>query len=153
MSDTNSLAEMTVVELRKYAREKGITLSALTTKAAILERISEALKSASGNTGKSESTEEPAKDAKEAPRRAMIIIDDGEEPARADAPPQSRPRPDKSRTSTGKVKPAFTLQGSRAWHNPQPFSQSQTQQSKFVPPSGQTGTFLRDAGEIGRAHV
>ncbi len=147
MSETNALAEMTVVELRKYAREKGITLSALTTKAAILERISEALKSASGNTGKAGSIEEPVKEAKEAPRRAMIIIDDGEEPVRAETSPQPRPRPDKNRTSTGKVKPAFTLQGSRAWHNPQPFSQSQAQHSKFSPPSGQPGAFLRDAGE------
>lgn len=147
MTDTNSLAAMTVVELRKYAREKGITLSTLTTKAAILERISEALNEISMKPEKATSAEKTAKEAKEPPRRAMIIIDDGEEPIRADIPPQQRPRPDKNKTSTGKVKPAFTLQGSRAWHNPQPFSQNQTQQGRYAPQQGQSGTFVRDAGE------
>ncbi len=147
MTDTNSLAAMTVVELRKYAREQGITLSTLTTKAAILERINEALNEISMKAGKPASAVKTDREEKEPPRRAMIIIDDGDEPLRTDVPPQPRPRPDKNKTSTGKVKPAFTLQGSRAWHNPQPFSQNQTQQGRYAPQQGQSGTFVRDAGE------
>ena len=46
MSESQALAAMTVADLRKYAKDNGITLTALTTKAAILERIGEALKEA-----------------------------------------------------------------------------------------------------------
>ncbi len=122
---------MTVLELRKFAKERGITLSSLTTKAAIIDKIKASLAD--------EQEVMPILEAKpvEKPaptRRATIIADDDEESA---APvrriPPKKPV-DSTKTSTGKTKPAFTLQGSRAWHNPQPFSQPQSPaQQRYAP--------------------
>ena len=63
----------------------------------------------------------------------------------ADMPAPPRPSVDKTKTSTGKTKPAFTLQGSRAWHNPQPFSQTHAPQAnKYAPQMDQPiSTFSR----------
>ncbi|MEJ1730349.1 hypothetical protein SMA90_28890, partial [Escherichia coli] len=82
-------------------------------------------------------------------RRATIIADDSDDaapPPRMPAPP--RPSVDKTKTSTGKTKPAFTLQGSRAWHNPQPFSQHQQQpQQRYAPQLSQgINTLPREQG-------
>ncbi|NLX82674.1 MAG: transcription termination factor Rho [Clostridiales bacterium] len=123
---------MTVLELRKYAKEQGITLSGLTTKTAIINRIQSA---------QAQSTIEEAIADKAAParasapvRRATIIADDSDDSALPPRMPVSRPPVEKTKTSTGKSKPAFTLQGSRAWHNPQPFAQHQQQpQQRYAP--------------------
>lgn len=139
MSQRIDLDAMTVAELRKYAKEQGVTLSTVTTKAGIITRIEEALGKRSSQTGR----ENPAPGT-DAGRRATIIVDEGDETA--SPAPLPRPQPDRNRTSTGKIKPAFTLAGSRAWHNPQPFTQTQPQQSRYAPQLGQTvNTLPREA--------
>ena len=131
MSDSQNLTSMTVTELRKYAKEQGITLSGLTTKSAIIQRIQSTLaERPMEQAAQPQEKERPAVPV----RRATIIADDGEDSAPPPRVPAPRPAADKTRTSTGKTKPAFTLQGSRAWHNPQPFSQPQQQpQQRYVP--------------------
>ena len=129
MTNSNQLSEMTVLELRKYAKEAGISLSGLTQKAAIIERINQVQAGKAPARQRGEAA--PAK--AEPVRRATIIADDWEEssapPARAPLPPAT----DKTKTSTGKNKPAFTLQGSRAWHNPQPFAQTPPPSQRYAP--------------------
>ena len=152
MSDSQQLASMTVQELRKYAKEQGITLSGLTTKNAIIQRI------ASAQAEMPVAQAAPVQPAVKAPaaapsappvRRATIIADDGEDTAPPPRMPAPRPTADKTRTSTGKSKPAFTLQGSRAWHNPQPFSQPQQQPQRYVPQITQgINTLPRDPGAV-----
>lgn len=140
MSENRQLEGMTVVELRKFAKDNGIPLSTVTTKAAIIEKIGKALTARANRSAKTESETETS-------RRATIITDDADESTVLAIPPPPRPQPDKTRTSTGKVKPVFTLQGSRAWHNPQPFAQTQAPQSKYTTPFNQGGsTFARDSG-------
>lgn len=140
MTQLEQLEGMTVVELRKFAKDQGITLSGLTTKSSISGRIRSELQA---RTAQVQAI--PAKPA-ETPRRAMIIADDGEDHAQPTPPPRAKPAVDKTRTSTGKTKPVFTLQGSRAWHNPQPFAQSQPAAPKFTPPPSQSiTTFGRDS--------
>jgi len=139
MSQRTDLEAMTVAELRKYAKDQGVTLSTVTTKAGIIQRIEEVLGKRPAPGGR-ERPEPPA----DAGRRAVIIADEGEETTAPTPPP--RPQPDKNRTSTGKIKPAFTLAGSRAWHNPQPFTQTQPQQSRYAPQLGQPiSTLPREA--------
>ncbi len=152
VSDSLTLSAMTVLELRKYAREQGITLSGRTTKAAIIDRIQsaqaqspleEAIKNQPAQSAPP--TQRPAAPV----RRATIIADDSDDaapPPRMPAPP--RPSIDKTKTSTGKTKPAFTLQGSRAWHNPQPFYQHQQQpQQRYAPQLSQgINTLPREQG-------
>ncbi len=144
MPSSESLFAMTIVELRAYAKEAGIKLTGVTTKAGIIERIlaQEGEKPAA----------KPAAETKPAPRRAMIISDDAEDAAAAAPPPRQIREariPDKAKpagtTSTGKNKPVFTLQGSRAWHNPQPFSQTHVPQAnKYAPQMDQPiSTFSR----------
>ncbi|NLW20611.1 MAG: transcription termination factor Rho [Clostridiales bacterium] len=147
MADKHKLEGMTVLELRRYAKEQGITLSNLTTKAAIIERIAQALPS------KPEPQEQPVHPARQpsaAPsRRATIIADDGDEQAPAPRAPRASVSADKTKTSTGKTKPVFTLQGSRAWHNPQPFTQTQTQTQRYAPQITQgINTLPREGGPV-----
>ncbi|NLD51905.1 MAG: transcription termination factor Rho [Clostridiales bacterium] len=139
MQSMTELTSATVVELRQFAKEHGITLTGAKTKADILERIRTALSidSPAPKTkpaaSKTASTERPE-------RRAMIISDDGE-----DAPVAPHPNPESlaipatattpGRTSTGKTKPAFNLTGARAWHNPQPFVAAPPP-NKYAPPFG-----------------
>ncbi len=142
MLSAETLFSMTVVELRAYAKEAGIKLTGITAKNDIVERILE-------ETGQKAEEPAPAKPAA-APRRAMIISDDGEDsPPPVRAPRETRvPERPKTTTSTGKNKPVFTLQGSRAWHNPQPFTQTQPPPSKYAPTMDQPiSTFPRSQGE------
>lgn len=132
MSESEKLNQMTVLELRRYAREQGVTLSNLTTKAAIVERIQKVL--AERGSQPTEEKEAPVRKSRIPVRQATIVADDADEiaastPRAAFTPPNV----DKNRTSTGKLKPAFTLQGSRAWHNPQPYVQTQPQASRYAP--------------------
>lgn len=131
MTDIEHMEQMTVLELRKYAKEEGITLSNLTTKASIIERIKQVQ---SERAPKTEEAPEPVKKSRVPVRQATILADEGDESmtpaARATFTP---PNVDKTRTSTGKIKPAFTLQGSRAWHNPAPYVQTQPQAPRYAP--------------------
>lgn len=152
MSEPQNLTSMTVMELRKFAREQGITLSGLTTKNAILQRIQSALAERPLEQAAPAQPAEPVPAAAPSTspvRRATIIADDGEDAAPPPRTPAPRPTADKTRTSTGKSKPAFTLQGSRAWHNPQPFSQPQQQPQRYVPQITQgINTLPRDPGAV-----
>jgi hypothetical protein len=84
MSETRQLDGMTVIELRKYAKENGIPLSTVTTKAAIIEKISKALAARMNKSAKAETESEIS-------RRATIITDDGEDSAVLASPPPTRP--------------------------------------------------------------
>ena len=144
MAELPDLISMTVLDLRKFAKEQGVTLTGLTTKAAIIERLRTELASKEQAQGR-----EPVAQPHRAPvRRATIIADDDDE---ITPPRLSQPRPvqDKTRTSTGKLKPAFTLQGSRAWHNPQPFTQTQPQSKRYAPQITQgINTLPKDANAL-----
>ena len=140
MSLYENLAAMTVAELRKYAKENKITLSAVTTKAAILEKI----RAKQEERGSQEDSVVSQKS--EAPRRAMIISDDGEDTGTTPTVPKPRPSLIPAKTATGKNKPAFTLQGSRAWHNPQPFAQTQPPPPKFASGASQPGAMGQNDG-------
>lgn len=139
MSQIEQLEGMTVVELRKFAKDQGITLSSLTTKSSIVGRIHSEMQARTAQVPII-----PVKPA-EAPRKAMIIADDGEDAHQPLTPPRSKPMVDKTKTSTGKTKPVFTLQGSRAWHNPQPFAQTQPPAPKFTSPAHSITTLGRDS--------
>lgn len=129
MISPDDLALMTVVELKKFAKENKITLGSAVTKAAIYEKITGKLqKDLEEKLSASKVEETEPRQV----RRATIISDDGEE-AR---PASSRPVASPAASSTGKNKPAFTLQGARAWHNPQPFAQQAS--GKFATQAGQT---------------
>lgn len=137
MPSAETLFAMTIAELRAHAKEAGISLTGITTKAAIVERIL-------SQTGEKPAGRTPLRASE--PRRAMIIADDGEDaPAQPRAPREIKaPERSKTTTSTGKNKPVFSLQGSRAWHNPQPFTQTQAPHSKYAPQMDQPiSTFPR----------
>ncbi len=148
---------MTVIELRKTAKELGIKLAAGSNKQAIIETIRR-------KTGHAEpdapvqtamDTEEAAPEAPAAPaarrvRTASIITDDEGEDSE-DTPVltvSSRPAPvrpvirsasgtpaEKPSTlsSISSKAPAFTLEGSRSWHNPRNF------QSNYSSPRSSSG--------------
>lgn len=127
---------MTVIELRKIARENGVTLSAGISKQGIVDRLCEKLVPAAP----AEKAAEPAP----AVRRAASIVTDDEDtpvltpnvaftrtvpsspaPARpASAQPAAPVRPAMQQPTVnrgnvpGTNKPVFSLEGVRAWHNP-----------------------------------
>lgn len=118
----DDLKLMTVAQLRKYAKEQGIELSSSMTKQAIIDKISEAQPE---RAAAQQSEPRPV-------RQALIISDDSDDipvmtvnprprPQEASAKPAvSVPRPPAAPPKGNK--PAFNLQGARAWHNPQPFA-------------------------------
>ena len=148
LAELPDFTSMTVLDLRKFAKEQGVALTGLTTKAAIIERLTTTFESREQAQDR-KPVAQPRRTQSLAPvRRATIIADDGDE-ITPPKPPQPRPGQDKNRTSTGKIKPAFTLQGSRAWHNPQPFTQTQPQSRRYAPQITQgINTLPRDAGAL-----
>ncbi len=134
--------EMSVIELRQKAKEMGVKLGAGINKQGIIDKLKEA-------AAQMEPAESPAFQAETAPeaapfRNASIITDDEEfddegimtaDPgmrpsARPAAPrtpvPTGSAAPSGSSLSTISAKaPAFTMEGSRAWHNPRAY-QSQS---------------------------
>ena len=126
---------MSVIELRQKAKEMGVKLSAGINKQGIIDRLTQALEpSASGNEP------EPVQEAPARPIRSAAIITDDEEMDEDDVPvltrnptlrPSPRPvspvptgaaAPSGSSLSTISAKaPAFTMEGSRAWHNPRAY--------------------------------
>lgn len=142
MINPNELSSATVAELREFAKARGIALGTLRTKAQIMERIQEALEEAVQALAPTQPADKAPAAAPQPERRAMIIADDEHDDA---APPRTPPRPAPSKpqtTSTGKNKPAFTLEGARAWHNPQPFTASQPPPSRYAPTLSQQVTTL-----------
>ena len=144
MSD--NYESMTVIELRKTARELGVKLPAGSNKQAIIGLIRE--KAGGAESGAPVQTvmnvEESAPAAPPARkvRTASIITDDEDEdtpvltaysrpgpvrPAPQPTPsPAPSPAPEKSSTlsSISSKAPAFTLEGSRSWHNPRSYQPS-----------------------------
>lgn len=145
----SELANATIAELRKFAKERGIVISGLRTKADILDSIQKAIMQQVNEAGltvkenqdpeEKQPTEQPAdsleEDSPKVPeRRAMIIADDSDDlPVLRASRPMAGPQPKPAApvapasrqpqlTSTGKAKPAFNLTGARAWHNPQPYA-------------------------------
>ena len=148
MSD--NYESMTVVELRKTAKELGVKLPAGSNKQAIIDLIREKTGPAEGgepvqtvmNVEESAPAAPPARKV----RTASIITDDEDEdtpvltvysrpgpgrpapsPAPAPAPspaPSSAPEKSSTLSSISSKAPAFTLEGSRSWHNPRSYQPS-----------------------------
>ncbi len=121
MNFPDDLKLMTVAQLRKYAKEQGVELSSSMTKQAIIDKIVA-----------SQPEREVEKSESRPVRQALIISDDSDDipvmtvnprprpQATAPKPAVSVPRPPAAPPKGNK--PAFNLQGARAWHNPQPFT-------------------------------
>ena len=144
MTNPEALQAMTVVQLRKFAKDSGITLGTVTSKADIIDRISQALRQLAAERGiEPPQPKQPEQEQKPPVRRAVIITDTGEEPPQPITPPRPRPVPSTKAPASGTSaapkgnKPAFTLQGARAWHNPQPFAAPQPPAPKYAPQPGQ----------------
>ena len=138
MYSKEAFESMTVIELRQIARENGVKLSAGISKQGIVERLTEAM-------AKNEApAQEPSAPAQEPPvrRSVSIVADDEDTPvltpnvpfsrsavsapaSSAPAQPAARPaQPAAGRANVpGTNKPAFTLEGARAWHNPRSYQQ------------------------------
>ena len=142
---------MSVIELRQKAKEMGVKLGAGINKQGIVDK----LKEAAGLRGEAEPQEAPkaapVAEAASRPIRSAAIITDDEEAEEEDVPvltpnpilqaaPRSAPRPvspvptgaaapSGSSLSTISAKaPAFTMEGSRAWHNPRAYQGANTYQ-------------------------
>ncbi len=164
MYSKENFESMTVVELRKIARENGVTLSAGISKQGIVDRLCERLVAEAP-------AEKPAaaQEAAVVRRAAAIVADDEDTPVLTPnttftrtvpssvprpAPQQSaqsvapRPAPQQPTVNRGNVpgtnKPVFSLEGVRAWHNPRsyqqqpaasPYGQQRPQQRPMQPAS------------------
>ena len=128
MYSLEELKKMTVAQLRKYAKEQGIALAAGLNKQQLVETIH------ASEPTREENTQSLATAAvRPAVRQALIISDDSDDipvmtvnakPRTPVAPPPPKPSvsiPRPAPPAPKGNKPAFTLQGARAWHNPQPF--------------------------------
>lgn len=153
MQEVHSMSEsyekMTVLELRQVAKEKGVKLGAGISKQGIIDKL---LQSEQEQT--SAAPEAPAPAARPV-RSASIIVDDDPEdsddvpvltpnPSVQLAPrkPVARPAPQQTQaasslSSISSKAPAFTMEGSRAWHNPMAY-QTQTSYQNRSAYGGQT---------------
>ena len=148
---------MSVIELRKAAKEMGVKLGAGINKQGIIEKLTEAREKAAPAA--------PALPAHRPVRSASIITDD--EPEEEDVPvltanvpvqrpaaprpatPASSPVPSSLSGISAKA-PAFTMEGSRAWHNPRPYQNApggyQRNQNWNTPRPAQTAPGARSYG-------
>ena len=147
--------KMTVVELRKWAKEQGIKLSSGLSKQGIIDRLEE-----HDSAQQKQDIEETAVQTVMAPvaapvnravRTASIITDDeGEDsddtpvltvaspirPARTQpvsrvAASGEKEKPS-SLSSISSKAPAFTLEGSKSWHNPRAYQPSYSSRSSYT---------------------
>lgn len=143
MYSKETFEKMTVIDLRKVARENGITLSAGISKQGIVDRLCEKLVPEAP-------AEKPAAPQEAAPvrRAAAIVVDDEDTPVltpnatftrtlptsvprpamqQSAQPVAPRPTPQQPTVNRGNVpgtnKPVFSLEGVRAWHNPRTYQQ------------------------------
>ena len=136
---------MSVIELRQKAKEMGVKLGAGINKQGIVAKLKEAAEQARETEPQEEEAEAASVPAAPArPIRSAAIITDDEEMEEEDVPvltpnpvlqaaPRSAPHsvtpaptgaaaPSGSSLSTISAKaPAFTMEGSRTWHNPRAF--------------------------------
>lgn len=111
--------KLSVIDLRRIAKEKGVKLGAGINKQGIIEKLLQA---------GGEQAPQTTRPASRPVRSAAIItddeVDDEDVPVLTPnpQPPRPAPRPAASSLSTISSKaPAFTMEGSRAWHNPRPY--------------------------------
>lgn len=147
---------MTVLELRRVAKEMGVKLGAGISKQGIIDKLSSAAGAAPAGEASAPAAQEapapaaqPAKESAPAPqpavpvRHAAIIADEEPDEDEDDVPvltpnpapqgitrvmstrPASRPAPAPGASSLSTISPkapAFTMEGTRAWHNPRAYS-------------------------------
>ncbi len=152
--------KLSVIELRQKAKEMGVKLGAGINKQGIIEKLKEAAganEPADASVPREEQLSMPVEPAPSRPIRSAAIITDDEEGEDEDVPvltpnpsmrsvPRGTPRqvnpvptgaaaPSGSSLSTISAKaPAFTMEGSRAWHNPRAY-QGQNSYQRTAPPS------------------
>ena len=152
---------MSVIELRQKAKEMGVKLGAGINKQGIIEKLKEASEQKSENARQEEPRVSSVMEAAPRPIRSAAIITDDEEVEEEDVPvltpnpilqaaPRSAPRPvspvptgaaapSGSSLSTISAKaPAFTMEGSRAWHNPRAYQGANSYQRTPAAPQGWT---------------
>ena len=147
MYTKEDLESMTVADLRQIARENDIRLGSGLTKQGILERLYESL----SFDQSPQSPASPSLDGEQGVRHAVTIVADDEDtpvltpnvpyirpgtsyaqPVQPAASPAPAPAAAAGQTVSGRGnvpgtnKPAFTLEGARAWHNPRSFQQPST---------------------------
>ncbi len=142
---TEQFDEMTVIALRKFAKENGIKLPAGLDKQGIIDKITaEYSAEAPVQVSMPEAAVSPA--ATDRPvRKASIITDDegdDDEPVltvnayRPSVPAAVRtaapaapavPKQGSSLSTISSKAPAFTMEGARAWHNPRSYNPAPTQ--------------------------
>ena len=147
-----SFDSLSVIELRKIAKEKGIKLGAGINKQGIIDKLKAAQEAEEPTAAPVQlSLEEPAPAPHHA-RSAVLITD--EEPDEEDVPvltaqrpsrpaprpqapvnPPAAPQPASTLSSISSKAPAFTLEGSQAWHNPRAY-QGQSSYQHSAAPSG-----------------
>lgn len=157
---SESFEKMSVIELRQKAKELGVKLGAGINKQGIVQKLMEAAAGKEPEASASQpSDDEPASQETEPaarPIRSAAIITDDEEfdddeddipvltanpalraPARGTprtvAPANPAPSAGSSLSSISSKAPAFTMEGSRAWHNPRTY---QNQANYQRPASG-----------------
>ncbi len=142
MHSREELQKMTVAQLRKYSKEQGITLQTNMPKATIIETIIK-------NQPEREEAANVVSQASRPVRQALIIYDDSDDvpvmtvkdrkpsASRLSSVTHTEEKPSSGSNAAKTNKPAFSLKGARAWHNPRPFVPQQPQANKFVAPGAQ----------------
>ena len=136
---SESMEKLSVIELRKIAKEKGIKLGAGINKQGIIERLREGMGEEAASPADEPvqiAMQEPAAPPRPIRSAAIITDDEGEEdepvltpnPGMRTVRPSPRPAPGAAAGQTGSTlgsisskAPAFTLEGSQAWHNPRAY--------------------------------
>ena len=164
---SESLENLSVIDLRKLAKEKGIKLGAGINKQGIIEKMraalegetegeaaSEQLSMAESTLEKTEAIPEPAPAPAPRPVYSAAIITDDESdeedvpvltanprmrplrPAPRPAAAGSAPAAPQGASTLGSISakaPAFTLEGSQAWHNPRAYQGQSNYQHASAP--------------------
>lgn len=130
---SEQLEKLSVIELRQKAKEWGVKLGAGINKQGIIEKLQAAMPAENTAQKPAAAAETPAEMTHRPIRSASIITDDEMEdedvpvltartPAAAPVRRPAAPAPGTSSLSNISAKaPAFTMEGSRAWHNPRAF--------------------------------
>ncbi len=151
---------MSVIELRQRAKEMGVKLGAGINKQGIVAKLTEAAEAARAAAPQDEPqvpAEQDVSEVSSRPIRSAAIITDDEEAEEEDdgmvltpnpilqAAPRTSPRPvspvptgaaapsGSSLSTISSKAPAFTMEGSRAWHNPRAYQGNNSYQR--TPPS------------------
>lgn len=164
---SESYEKLTVIELRHLAREKDVKLGAGISKQGIIDKLTEAGKA---NTPAADSQDALPEDKARTIRSAAIITDETVEddeddvpvltpnPAlkstRAPAPrPAAQPAPVSSLSSISSKAPAFTMEGSRAWHNPKAYQPNAAYQQRMQPQQSGWGAARQQPVGMGEPRV